>query len=114
MNFKELAMVNHSRAMRWHPMGLSGWSLSDWMVAAVGELGEACNVAKKLNRLRDGLQGNKIGEDGYVLKQKLADELADTVIYLDLVAQTMGLTLEDCIRNKFNAVSEREGFPERL
>lgn len=32
-----------------HP--LDGWSLSDWMVATMGELGEAANVLKKLNRV---------------------------------------------------------------
>lgn len=37
---------------------LSSWSLSDWMTATLGELGEAANVAKKLNRVRDGIPGN--------------------------------------------------------
>lgn len=66
-----------------HP--LSSWTLSDWMTATLGELGEAANVLKKLNRVRDGIPGNS--ETPEQLKQMFADELADTYIYLDLLAQ---------------------------
>jgi NTP pyrophosphatase (non-canonical NTP hydrolase) len=75
--------------------------------------GEACNLIKKLNRARDGLTGNgAVGVDE--LRAKLAAELADTAIYLDLLAQAAGVDLSDAIASKFNAVSERNGFPERV
>lgn len=70
-----------------HP--LDGWSLSDWMVATIGELGEAANVLKKLNRVRDGIPGNS--ETPEQLKGMFADELADTYIYLDLMCRSQGL-----------------------
>lgn len=38
---------------------LDSWSLSDWFLAVLGEFGEAANVGKKLNRVRDGIPGNK-------------------------------------------------------
>lgn len=115
ISFYELAAQNYKRCRRWHPKGINEWSLSDWGIAAAGEMGEACNVIKKLNRLRDGLQGNKIGEMTETeLKEKLGDELADTIIYLDLIAARVGLSLAECVRRKFNAVSNREGFPEKL
>jgi len=38
---------------------LDSWSLSDWMVATVGELGEEANIVKKLNRVRDGIPGDR-------------------------------------------------------
>lgn len=38
---------------------LASWSLSDWLTATMGELGEAANIAKKLNRVRDGIPGNR-------------------------------------------------------
>lgn len=69
-----------------HP--LDSWSLSDWMVATMGELGEAANVLKKLNRVRDGIPGNS--ETPEQLKQMFADELADTYIYLDLMCRAAG------------------------
>lgn len=40
--------------------------------------------------------------------------IGDTVVYLDLLAQRLGLRLEDCVRDTFNRISEREGFPERI
>jgi NTP pyrophosphatase (non-canonical NTP hydrolase) len=93
---------------------LDSWSLSDWMTATVGELGEAANVAKKLNRIRDGIPGNKAGESEPELKAALGNEIADTVIYLDLLAQSVGLDLGTLVRDKWNATSERLGSPFRL
>lgn len=55
LTLAELRQANLARNDRWHPgQGVGGWSLSDWFTAAMGELGEAANVAKKLNRERDG------------------------------------------------------------
>lgn len=103
---------NMSRCARWHKGGVDDWSLSDWGVAAAGEMGEALNVIKKLNRARDGMVGNSANE--YELQQQLADEIADTIIYLDLLAARAGINLEEAIVRKFNRVSERNSFPERL
>jgi NTP pyrophosphatase (non-canonical NTP hydrolase) len=91
---------------------LSAWSLSDWFTAAMGELGEAANKAKKLNRVRDGITGNT--ETVAELRTGLADEIADSVIYLDLLAQAAGFDLETAIVSKFDRTSERIGSPERL
>jgi NTP pyrophosphatase (non-canonical NTP hydrolase) len=107
-----ISVLNMSRALRWHPDGIESWSLSDWAVALAGETGELCNVVKKLNRVRDGIAGNKEHPD--MLKEALGDEIADVYIYLDLFARRAGFNLEDVIRKKFNATSERVGFPERI
>src|SRR5579864_9491389 len=82
---------------------LGSWSLSDWMTATAGELGEAANIIKKLNRVRDGIPGNT--ETPEELKAKLADEFADVVIYLDLMAQAAGLDLEEIRDAKFAKTS---------
>lgn len=89
-----------------HP--LASWSLSDWMTATVGELGEAANIVKKLNRVRDGIKGNK--EPKAVLRVKLARELADTFIYLDLMCQREGIVLADAVRETFDAKSREIGY----
>lgn len=107
-----ISVLNLARALRWHPEGLQSWSLSDWGVALAGEVGELCNVIKKKNRVRDGLVGNKVSKDE--LDHELAMEIADVFIYLDLLCHRAGFSLENCIREKFNATSERLGFPERL
>ena len=68
---------------------LASWSLSDWMTATMGELGEAANVVKKLNRIRDGISGNN--ETADELRAQLGRELADTFIYLNLTMQAAGM-----------------------
>jgi NTP pyrophosphatase (non-canonical NTP hydrolase) len=91
---------------------LMSWSLSDWFTAAMGEFGEAANKAKKLNRERDGVKGNTETLDA--LRAGLADEIADTVIYLDLLAQHEGFDLGQIVASKFNRTSEKIGAPHRL
>jgi NTP pyrophosphatase (non-canonical NTP hydrolase) len=73
------------------------WSPNDWAVAATGELGEMCNYLKKWRR----------GET--VSMFKIADELADTVIYLDLLATRLGLDLGTIIWSKFDRKSREVG-----
>lgn len=113
--FQELVDAHVSRGKRWHPgpKGLNSWSLSDWGVALTGEIGEAMNIIKKLNRLRDGLTGNK-GKSEAELVAWLGEELADALSYTILLAEAAGIDLEQAHAKKFNEVSELEGFPERL
>lgn len=44
----------------------------------------------------------------------LAKEIADSVIYLDLTAEAADIYTDHAVTVKFNEVSERNGFPERL
>lgn len=111
MLFSKLREMNISRCNRWQG-GVKSWSLSDWGVAMAGEAGEICDVIKKLNRERDGLIGNGRGKEQ--LEKDLALELADTLIYLDLLAARAGISLEEAVVEKFNMVSKRLNFPERL
>ena len=87
---------------------MDSWSLSDWMTATLGELGEAANVAKKLNRVRDGIVGNS--ETERQLRAKLGSEIADAFIYLDLLAQSQGLRLSEIVRRTFDAKSAQIGY----
>jgi NTP pyrophosphatase (non-canonical NTP hydrolase) len=112
LTFATLREIGVARSMRWHPGGLNEWSLSDWFTATMGELGEAANDAKKLNRYRDGMVGNDKTESE--LRASLADEIADVAIYLDPLAASEGIDLASAIIRKFNATSEKVGFPERL
>jgi NTP pyrophosphatase (non-canonical NTP hydrolase) len=111
MHFRDFSIFNRNRCEATdgfnHP--LSGWSLSDWFTAVTGELGEAANVAKKLNRVRDGIPGNS--ETPEQLRANLADEIADTFIYLDLLAQSEGIDLQTAIITKFDRTSAKIGYP---
>ncbi len=91
---------------------LWSWSLSDWMTAVIGEVGEAANIIKKLNRVRDRITGNTESEDQ--LRANLADEIADVAVYLDLLAQAAGFDLETIRDEKFNKTSAKIGYVEKL
>jgi hypothetical protein len=78
-------------------------------------MGEACNVAKKMLRHRDGVAGNKGADlDLDALRRKLAREIADAVIYADLVCASQGIDLGEAVRETFDAKSEEIGANERL
>jgi len=110
LTFEEFTNANVSRCLRWHNKGLNSWSASDWMVALTGELGELASLLKMRNRERDGMPGNKFSPSD----KQVADEVADVFTYLDLLAVALSIDLPKAIVSKFNEVSERVGFPERL
>lgn len=89
---------------------LSAWTASDWMTALMGELGEAANIVKKLNRFRDGVPGNK--ESIEALRHKLSLEIADTYVYLDLFCQSQEIDLEKAVNDVFTSKSMEIGYVE--
>lgn len=76
----------------------SDWSLGEWSNAVMGELGEAANLIKKVQR------GDITLEDA---RPSLARELADVATYLDLLAYRAGVDLGEAVRVKWNEVSKR-------
>lgn len=82
---------------------LNHWNVLEWAGAMCGEAGEAANAAKKLRR------GDGDGDRKDVLK-----ELADVVIYADLLAARLGADLGEEVREKFNEVSARCGSERTL
>ena len=111
MDFNDFSTLNRRRSESKNGFNhkLNDWSRSDWIAAVVGEFGEAANIAKKLNRVRDGIPGNT--ETPEELKKALADEIADTFIYLDLWAQAEGFVLQDIVLDKFQRTSKKIGYP---
>lgn len=83
----------------------SDWSISQWLQAVVGEVGEFANLQKKVER------GDLSPEEA---KEKLAKELADVVIYLDILAFRLGINLGQAVMDKFNEVSIRVGSSIRI
>lgn len=76
----------------------SDWSPAQWLQAVAGELGEYANLRKKYER------GDIDSESFY---PEAANELADVVVYLDILAFQLGINLGEAVRDKFNAVSDR-------
>lgn len=109
-----ISAINRRRARRWHPRGLEDWTVLEWAGAMAGEAGECANAAKKVRRLELRLRQRKGPVDMADAIRKLAGEAADTYLYLDLLCARVGIDFRAAIIEKFNEVSEREGFPERL
>lgn len=77
------------------------WTPSQWLQAMIGEIGEVCEVLKKIDR----------GDYSQQEYQHLIDEeLADVQAYLDRWAKSLGCEdLGAATQLKFNAVSKRIG-----
>lgn len=113
--FKVLRVANRTRCERsFHP--IRAWSPTDWATAMAGECGEACNLVKKLRRAAGPImESGKANTPGAaVLIPMIADELADLIIYADLLAERLGIDLGKAVALKFNKVSERVGSTIRL
>jgi NTP pyrophosphatase (non-canonical NTP hydrolase) len=83
----------------------SDWSAAQWLQAIIGELGEYANLRKKFER----------GDvDLATFRRDAADELADVVTYLDILAMQLGVDLGEATMDKFNRVSVRVGSTVRL
>lgn len=106
--FDRLRAVNATRSVRYYAAGQEPWTLDDWMTALGGEVGEALNLIKKLNRDRMGMRGNT---EGFArLLGSIGSELSDVAIYLDLTMLAGGL--HPFGANEFAAGSMRAPRPE--
>lgn len=114
--FAHITRKNTSRAKDWH--GEQQWSLLEWSGAMCGEAGEIANTAKKLRRLEQAInpesKGGNTAETRAALLEALGEEIADTFLYLNLLAAEAGVDMWHVIQSKFNQVSERDGRPQRL
>lgn len=113
MEISEFSRINKERCDAWHPGGMDDWSVADWSNAMAGEAGEVCNAVKKYRRLETGaFRSGSMTKDEAI--DAIALELGDTFVYLDHLAQKLGIDFEDAIRRTFNRVSEREGLTQRI
>ena len=98
--FDQLRSANTARLSYIHTQG--EWSPLEWAGAMCGEAGEAANLCKKLLR----------GEN--VPVARIAEELADTIMYVDLLAAKLHIDLAVAIVTKYNRVSERYGIIDKF
>lgn len=106
--YTSLREANAARQEAWCRGGDPAPGLAFRGVELAGEVGEALNVIKKLERERRGWRGSRASLDD------LADELADVIICADLAALAAGIDLDAAVVRKFNATSEKVGLPQRL
>jgi NTP pyrophosphatase (non-canonical NTP hydrolase) len=110
LTFAALREGNLARQAHWG--GSENWTLADWSNAMAGEAGEACNVVKKIRRVELGTTGNKNSVSAY--SKQLETEIGDVMIYLDLLANAAGFSLENCVRRAFNEKSDELNMPVRI
>lgn len=104
----DLQAANIVRDAEWRPKDKPPLDLSFRGNELAGEVGEACNFIKKLERERLGWPGSR------ATKEQLAEELADTVICASLAAMTADIDLMRAVAAKFNATSQKMGLATRL
>lgn len=106
LSFPRLRDANVARCNSGFGHSLSSWSIAEWTNAAAGEMGEACNIAKKMIRFRDNVKGNTVGKTREDYRKELARELADVLIYIDLTAASEDIDLTLAVREAFNNKSD--------
>lgn len=107
MDFYTLRAANVARQEEWNG-STPDTDLSFKGNELAGEVGEACNLIKKLERERLGLRGSR------TTITELAKELADCIICVDLVAAKLGIDLSDAVVKKFNETSVKQGLSVML
>lgn len=120
LNLADLRKANVERCEEvFHP--LTQWSPTDYGCAMAGEAGEACNKLKKLKRLADSViqkmvwwADKSLTDEIVAMTSSIGEELADTVIYCDLIAARLNIDLAKAIIDKFNADSEKHNSTKFL
>src|SRR3990167_10492829 len=98
LTFSQLKKANKKRQGDIYGV-CKNWNHLHFTMAVTGELGELCNILKKVER------GSYTMEEK---KQEIADELADIQIYLDNLATSLGVDLGTATRSKFNSRSKEK------
>ena len=114
VTFAKLRQTNLDRQKEWHTPETKEWTLSDWGVAMAGEAGEVCDAIKKYNRITGGFANiSAISTEAEAIAA-IGKEVADTIIYLDLLANVLGIDVGKAVTDKFNEVSDKYGFKTRM
>lgn len=104
--YKSLREANIERNKLWDPKNKIDGTYRGNELA--GEVGEACNKVKKLEREKLGLPGSRTSI------HELAGELGDAQICLDLLAMHYGIDLKMITAKVFNEKSDELNLPVRL
>ncbi|GAA0783788.1 nucleotide pyrophosphohydrolase [Roseibium denhamense] len=106
MMFSDLRKANITRQKEWPGNDQADIAFRGLEVA--GEFGEVAEALKKYLRGTRGIKGSTSD------LQDVADEMADAIIALDLLADQMGIDLGAAVARKFNATSEKYDLATKL
>jgi NTP pyrophosphatase (non-canonical NTP hydrolase) len=111
IEYNSLRKANEARQKEWkgrESVTVESVTMSFRGNELAGEVGEACNIIKKLERAKMG----SVGSTATI--EELAEELADVIIATDLIAMQADINLSSAVRNKFNKTSEKYGLKTRM
>lgn len=98
----KLRRANNERQQLWP--GNTKCDLEFRTIEFNGEAGELSNKVKKYLRRERGIAGSHSNRD------EIAEEMADVIITLDLMASKLSIDLSLAVIEKFNKDSEKMGF----
>lgn len=94
LSFNQLRKANSERCDKGFHHKVAEWNPAWWMVCLAGEVGELAHLLKNARR------------GATIDKSCLANELADCAIYVDLLADCIGVDLGKAVVRKFNLTSD--------
>ncbi|MFD1693905.1 MazG-like family protein [Roseibium aestuarii] len=106
LTFDKLRQANRTRQGEWP--GDDRADLAFRALEVAGECGELSEAVKKYLRAERGIRGSTASLDD------IADEMADVIIALDLLAGHLGVDLGAAVRAKFDKTSAKYGLETRL
>ncbi len=108
MDIKYLSALNKKRCEQdfKEPLNNTGWDPIRWALTIAEETGEVAEAVL-------GAFGGKKAKAHLGVKH-IGEEIADVVIYCDLLATRLGLSLEDIVIKKFNKKSRKIGSKIKL
>lgn len=101
-----LQQANLDRQKEWDPTNVITLAYRGNELA--GEVGELCNVLKKLERERLGIKGSR------ATKEQATEEIADVIICAGLIANALDIDLWHAVVAKFNKTSDAVGLATKL
>lgn len=106
LDFVALRQANRTRQAEWP--GSEQADIAFRALEVAGEAGEVAEAVKKYLRAERGIRGTTASTDD------IADEMADAVIALDLLADALGVDLGAAVERKFNRTSVKYDLETRL
>ena len=108
---KRLRYANIMRCREWMGEPPHRKNLAFHGLELGGEVGEAQNVMKKLDRWVQDIPGKINPSTGVPM---LAEELADIIVCVDIIAAIYDINLEESVTDKFNKTSDKHNFATHL
>lgn len=99
LTFNALRTANNARQKEWP--GNDKIDIAFRTIEVAGECGELAEAIKKYLRADRGIKGSTAG------LENIADELADVIISIDLLAADLHIDLGQAVSSKFNATSNK-------